>query len=116
MLWLLTFMLMAQQQTAAEPQWERVAVILPYVTVYVPPYYTAHSVENQKRLTEIAYSIIGDLVKEKGDAIVVDFFDNRKMTPVSLPYPPESKVYWQARLSYAHDGQVRFEWEPSNGK
>lgn len=98
------------------PGWELVAYIDPYATVYVEDSFLHHTVENQRRLMEVSGDIRRRLIGDKSGPLVLDYFDNRRLTPTALPYNDSQKMHWQARVLFRYDGGVIFAWDPSEGK
>lgn len=114
MFWLAIVLLMSSSYISG-PGWEHVGYIPPFSTVWVRDGYTAHTPENEKKLMSIAQNVKQSVIGQSEEAFFVDFFDNRKMTPKALPYSNEQKNYWQARITFTHDGEKNLNWNP-NGK
>lgn len=101
--------------SASQPSdWQHVGTVLPFATVYIDPALANPSSGNQTRLTVIAQRVKQE-VRVEG-ALLVDFFNNRTVTPTAVPYSAEARAHWAARVVFAHDGAVEFIWWPDKAR
>lgn len=94
------------------PSWELVGVIGPFKTVYVTPELVVRTPENGIRLVKISVEI----VKRFDVPCVVEFFDDRLMTPTAIPYTTEQREHLKARVAFPAKGKMTFEWYPPEDK
>lgn len=100
---------------SAPPQWELVATIDPYNTVYVEPSVCRPQDQDaMNRLLVISEQVLAVKQGEqkKRGAVIVDFFTDRSSTPQSIPYSDSQKAAWRARVTYPVDGDRSFQWDP----
>jgi hypothetical protein len=96
----------------AANSWAVVADLGPFTTVYVIKHLcNEQSEEHKQALLSIAELVRG----ESTEPLVVDFFDERKLTPKALPYTAEQEEHLKARVFFPAKGERRFIWEPEAG-
>jgi hypothetical protein len=90
---------------ATAPAWELVATLGRVKTVYVEP----ARIKDKQVLRDAVKAI---LEKEKKDAPVeIDFFDDKLMTPRTLPFPAGTRPHQKAKFNFnPANGMKKFVW------